>query len=215
MSSRLEILVELLHHQSEVALATHSVAMPGYPYATAVAFATDERHRPLVLISHLAEHTQNLAVDARASLAVARSLGGGEIARASLVGELLPLAGDDPAGKRYLRFHPAAARFLELGDFRFHRFEPKRIRIVGGFGQAGWLDGRLLVDAPHLALDEEETLLAAVAPKLPAGVGLLGIDAYGADLVIEGTRTRKTFARGPVVGAAPDAYLTELIGEKS
>ena len=210
MPSRLAILIDLLHTPGEAALATHSVAMPGYPFATSIAFATDEHHRPVLLISRLAEHTQNLAADARASLMVARSLGDGEIARVSLVGEVLPIDADSRLVSRYLRFHPAAERFLQLGDFRFHRFEPTRIRVVGGFAQAGWLDGHQLIAAPHLPLDEEARLLDAAQPTLPAEVALLGLDAYGADIRVGGTRSRRAFKAGPVVG---DAVLTTLSRE--
>lgn len=210
MTSRLNSLIELLHTPARLALATHSAAMPGYPFATAVAFATDERHRPLVLISQLAEHTQDLAGDARASVAVATSRTGGEIARASLIGEMRPIEADALLVERYLRFHPAAERFLELGDFRFHRFEPRRIRVVGGFAQAGWLDGQQLVSAPHLAPAEEAELLPAARALLPAGVGLLGLDAYGADTVVGDSRRRISFTPGPV---AADALLAALAAQ--
>ena len=203
------MLIELLHTPAELALATHSAAMPGYPFASAVAFATDEHHRPLVLISRLAEHTRNLARDARASLAVARSLGDGEIARASLVGEMHAIDADARLVERYLRFHPAAERFLQFGDFQFYRFEPKRIRVVGGFAQAGWLDGARLVDTPGLTLAEEEQLLVAARAVLPEGVGLLGLDSYGADVIVGATRSRKTFKGGPLAG---DAVLAALSG---
>lgn len=211
MPSRLETLIELLHTSSEAALATHSVAAPGYPFASAVAFATDEYHRPVLLISRLAEHTQNLAADARASLMVARSLGAGEIARASLIGAVRPLEADAALVRRYLRFHPAAARFLQFGDFRFHRFEPQRIRVIGGFAQAGWLDGRQLLAAPHLPLADELALLDAAAAKLPAGVSVLGLDAYGADLMVNGARRRQTFPAGPLDAAAAWQALAQSL----
>jgi hypothetical protein len=210
MASRREILLDLLHSASEAGLATHSAALPGYPFASAVAFATDEHHRPVLLISRLAEHTQNLAADPRASLVVSRILGGGEIARASLVGELVPIDADPRLSARYLRFHPAGGRFLEFGDFRFHRFEPRRIRIVGGFGQAGWLDGSDLANAPSLALEEEARLIGAAAPRLPANITLVGLDPYGADILVDGERRRHGFAAGPVLG---DALLAALLRE--
>lgn len=202
MRSRLAILIELLHTPGEIALATNSLAMPGYPYSTTVAFATDEHHCPVVLISRLAEHTRDIAADSRVSLSVAKSLGDGEITRASMIGHLLPIDADPGLERRYLRFHPAAERFLRLGDFRFHRFEPERVRVVGGFGQAGWLDARQLLDAPHLSLDEEAGLIEKSASALPDGVSLLGLDAYGADAVIRGNRGRIGFRDGPVAGEA-------------
>ncbi len=210
MPSRLEILIDLLHTAGDAALATQSAAMPGYPLATSVPFAIDEHHRPVMLISRLAEHTQNLTADARASLMVARSLGEGETARASLVGEIVPIEADARLVARYLRFHPEAERCLQLGDFRFHRLQPSRIRIVGGFGNAGWMEGARLIEAPHISLDEEAKLLTEARPRLPAAITLLGIDAYGADVIVRETRSRRTFDTGPV---AHDAVLPTLLRE--
>jgi heme iron utilization protein len=207
MPSRLELLIDLLHSYGDAALATHAAAMPGYPLATALPFATDEHHRPVLLISKLAEHTRNLMADPRASFLVARMREGGEIARVSLVGEVLPIDADARLIDRYLRFHPEAERFLQLGDFRFHRFEPRRVLVVGGFGKAGWLDGERLLDAPHVPLDLEARLLAAAGTTLPDGATLLGVDAYGADVVVAGVRRRITFAAGPVVAEALAATL--------
>ena len=207
MPTRLETLIDLLHASSDAALATDSAAMLGYPFATAVPFATDAHHRPLLLISKLAEHTRNLAADSKASFLVARALGEGETARVSLVGEVLPIDADARLVDRYLRYHPEAERFLQFGDFRFHRFEPNRILVVGGFAQAGWLDARQLLDAPQLPLGLEAELLDAAKPNLPEGVALLGLDAYGADVVAGGIRRRLTFTAAPVVG---DALLANL-----
>jgi putative heme iron utilization protein len=138
MRSRLEILIDLLHGAGDAALATQSLSMPGFPFASAVPFATDERHRPLLLISRLAEHTQNLNADARASLLLSRPLGDGEMARVTLLGQVAPAEASQELVARYLRYHPEAERFLRLGDFAFHRLEPVRIRVIGGFAQAGW-----------------------------------------------------------------------------
>ncbi|MDD5250970.1 MAG: pyridoxamine 5'-phosphate oxidase family protein, partial [Rhodocyclaceae bacterium] len=188
MPSRLEVLIDLLHAQGDAALATHAAAMPGYPLATAMSFATDEHHRPVLLISRLAEHTRNLAADPRASFLVARVQEHGEIARVSLVGEVLPIEPDALLVDRYLRFHPEAERFLQLGDFRFHRFEPQRVLVVSGFGKAGWLDGQRLLDAPHVALEPEAQLLDEARAAMPDGATLLGVDAYGADVAAAGVR---------------------------
>lgn len=210
MLSRLELLVELLHSRGDAAWATQAVAVPGYPLATAVSFATDEHHRPLLLISKLAEHTRNLAADPRASFMVSTVLEGGEIARISLVGEVVPIEAEPLLVARYLRFHPEGERFLALGDFRFHRFEPRRALAVGGFGQAGWIDGERLVAAPSLPLAVEAQLLGEAAALLPQGTALLGLDAYGADLAVAGARRRLRFPAGAVVA---DAMLATLARE--
>ena len=166
MKSRSENLIDLLHGCSDAALATHSLAVPGFPFVTALPFATDERHRPVFLISGLAEHTQNLAADARASLLVRRLLPAGEMVRATLVGHVRPIDAEPLLVARYLRYQPDAERFLQLGDFRFFRLEPVRARIVGGFAQAGWLAGDRLTDSPALPLNEEAELPRFAAAAL-------------------------------------------------
>jgi putative heme iron utilization protein len=202
MASRLDILVELLHAHGEATLATHSLALPGYPLATAVSFATDDHHRPALLISTLAEHTRNLAADARASFLVTRVLEGGEIARISLVGDVARIEATAELRARYLRYHPEAERFLQLGDFHFHRFEPKRALVVGGFGKAAWIDGQRLVDAPAIPFDVESRIVEQAQAIVPAGMQLIGVDAFGADVIVEGVRRRYTFSVGPVVAEA-------------
>lgn len=207
MASRLATLIALLHSQGDAALATHAVAAPGYPLATAVAFATDEHHRPVMLLSKLAEHTRNLAVDPRASFLIAHVGEGGEIARISLVGEVRPVEDDAALRRRYLRFHPEAERFLQLGDFGFQRFEPQRALVVGGFAKAAWLEGKRLLDAPSLALDLEAVIVDDAQRRAPAGTTLLGVDAYGADLLVDGARRRLSFSVGPVLADALPATL--------
>ena len=211
MASRLKTLVELLHAPGEIALATHSAAMPGYPYATSIAFANDEHHRPLFLISRLAEHTRNLIADPRASLLVARALGDGEIARASMLGSVAAIQPTPLLAARYLRFHPEAQRFLQLGDFCFYRFEPLRIRVVGGFAQAGWLDGKQLLDAPSISLEDEARLIDEAGPGISCKLALLGVDAYGADYLADGLRRRVAFATAPVLAAAAGAALARAL----
>ncbi len=202
MLSRLELLVDLLHSAAEASLATLSVAVPGYPFASMVPFVTDEHHCPLFLISSLAEHTKNLLASPRASLLIARSLGDGEMARVSLVGDVKPCAAAPLLVARYLRYHPAAERFLQLGDFHFHRFVPVRVLTVGGFAKANWLEGKRLFEAPHFALESEAKEIQQIEGLLPPGMRLLGIDGYGADVETAAGRQRIRFGAGPVLGEA-------------
>jgi heme iron utilization protein len=195
MLSRLELLVELLHTARDAALATQSVSLPGYPFATAIPFVADQRQRPVFLISALAEHSRNLAADARASLMLATALGDGETARITVVGDVAPIDADPALVARYLRYHPPAERFLQLGDFRFHRLEPTRVLTVGGFARAAWLDGEQIAAAPALDPEQEAVLLADVVP--PPGMRLLGIDPWGIDLAAPAP-IRLRFDDGPL-----------------
>jgi hypothetical protein len=213
MPSRLKTVIELLHTAGELSLASHSVSITGYPFATSLNYITDEHHRPILLMSRLAEHTQCVLADSRAGAVVARTVGDGEIARASFVGDVVRIEPSPSLVERYLRYHPAAQRFLQLGDFHFYRFEPKRIRVVGGFAQAGWLDGKQLLDAPSIPLTDEANLINSRQPLLPDHVTLLGVDAYGVDYVQAGIRQRTVFNSGPVVGEVTAAALSRLLAK--
>ena len=196
MESRLDTLIDLLHRCADGALATHSLAVPGYPFATAVPYAPDERHRPVFLISGLAEHTQNLAADSRASFLVWRPLGDGEMVRATLVGNMERFAAEPLLVDRFLRYQPEMERLLAFGDFAFFRLQPERIRIIGGFAQAGWLEGARIAVPPSLTFAAERDLLASLGPCPDCDI--LGIDPFGIDLRRPSGRDRRVFADGPV-----------------
>lgn len=211
MPSRLEILIDLLRASDAAAMATHSLAMSGYPYATAVAYAADEHHRPVMLLSHLAEHTQNILAENKASVLLSRPLGNGEMQRVSLVGHVVPRQRPPLLAARYRRYHPEAERFLQLGDFHLYCLEPVKIRVVGGFAQAGWLDGGKLLDAPSISLEDEAKLLQDISTSLPQGLALLGVDAFGIDYVKGEARRRMRFDSGPVLADVAAAALAKLL----
>lgn len=207
MLSRLELLIDLLHSAPDAALATVSSTLDGYPFASVVPFATDANHRPVFLISGLAEHTRNLTANPRASLMLAHAMGGGEMARVSIMGEVAPMDTDELFVRRYLRYHRHAERFLQLGDFRFYRLEPLRALTIGGFAKAGWLEGSRLLEAPSISLGDEATLLRQIdgeCDALSARCVIRGIDAFGADISMDGSPVRLRFEAGAV---PQDAWL--------
>ncbi|MFP3548970.1 hypothetical protein SB748_36890, partial [Rhizobium sp. SIMBA_035] len=77
---------------------------------------------------------------------------------------------------------------LELGDFTFWVMHVERLRYIGGFGAMGWLDGNDIDDLDPLDAGEEDALIAAFEanPARRAGLELLGVDRYGADLALDG-----------------------------
>jgi len=213
MLSRLELLVDLLHSVPDAALATHSTTLEGFPFASVAPFVTDAHHRPVFLLSGLAEHSRNLRANPRASLMIVKPLGEGESARVSLLGEVHPIAAEPLLVERYLRYHPHAERFLQLGDFTFHRFEPAKVLTIGGFAKANWLEGSRLIEAPALTLDDEAALLAAYREAPRADCRLRGADAFGADAIIDETPLRIRFASGPVTPPTREAWVVAFHAE--
>jgi heme iron utilization protein len=209
--------VHLLHQVSTGTLATHAREPHGFPYPTLLPFAPDARHRPVILVSRLAEHTRNLQGDPRAGFLVAHTNGEDVLnaPRMTLLGLFEPSDADaeSPLARRYLRYHPDAARYLALGDFTFWTLHVERLRYIGGFGAMGWLDGADLDTLDPLAAEEEDTLIRffEAHPARRDGLALLGVDRYGADLVIDGVRTRYVFEAPQTDGQSLHAVLADCL----
>jgi heme oxygenase (biliverdin-IX-beta and delta-forming) len=134
----------LVHLGRMGTLGTVSRRHPGHPFVSVMPYAPDERGRPLLLISTLAMHTQNLEADPRASLLVAQAGGGDDplaLARVTLMGRGLRLPAADRARARetYLARHPNAANWVDFDDFAFWRLDLTDVYFVGGFGAMDWL----------------------------------------------------------------------------
>jgi hypothetical protein len=210
MKPRADDAIQLLHAAAFGVLATQAAGLPGYPYASILPFVTDEQARPLFLVSGLAEHTQNLRQDPRASFLV-WAAGAGSVltgARATLVGRAEPFQPEALLVERYLRYQPDAAQYLNLPDFGFWRLVPERLRYIAGFGRMGWIEGEALAQAPHLAPADEAALIAHLQVRLPKSLRLLGLDAHGADLGDGEARLR---IRYPAPVAAPAMVEPALI----
>src|SRR5258708_34795634 len=85
----------LIHLGRTGSLATLSRKLPGWPFASIMPYAIDDAGRPLILISSMAMHTQNLVGDPRASLLVTQSETADPLgsARLTVIGEFSKLAG--------------------------------------------------------------------------------------------------------------------------
>lgn len=135
----------LVHQARTGTLATVSRRHPGHPFASLMPYADDARGRPLLLVSAMAVHTQNLLVDPRASLLVTRQDATDEplaAGRVTLMGEVRQVPQDEAAEVRaaYLARHASAGSWVDLGDFAFRRLEVTDVYFVGGFGVMGWVD---------------------------------------------------------------------------
>ena len=94
-------------------------------------------------LSRLAWHTQDLAIDARISLAVCESDDGRAdpqtLARVTLRGEAAEWpAGNpqaEPLRRAWLERFPASAVTFDLADFSFWRVAPRDARFVAGLGR--------------------------------------------------------------------------------
>lgn len=179
----------------------------GLPYVSLVTPATCHDGSPLLLLSKLADHTQNLLADPRASLLFALTDGHANpqtAPRVTVMGRFEP--SDAMADRaRYLARNPGAALYAGFADFGIWRMAPERFHFVGGFGRAVWLDAKHVLLDPKIAADFAESeydLIERFSQKTP---GVCGVDADGIDLGQEDSAVRRLLFDRPLT--SPDAAL--------
>lgn len=205
----------------------------GMPYTSLVTLATEPAGNPVMLISRLAVHTQNLMADARCSIMCdAQSMAGGgrgaddplALGRVTLIGRAGRIA-PEPVRARFLARHPGAEMYVDFSDFGFYALQVERAHFIGGFGRIVDLPGADLVLDPeqagalaraepdiiaHMNDDHSDAIqlfATALLGEPAAHWRMSGIDPAGLDLVSEAGTARLWFD-APVT--SPGAVRTEL-----
>ena len=109
----------------------------GSPYVSLVNVATSVDNAPVLLLSALARHTQNIESDSRASLLFTADAGAAEpltLGRLTLLGQLTHTRNLE-AKASFLERHPTASQYAGFTDFAFYRFEIAGAHFIGGFGR--------------------------------------------------------------------------------
>jgi len=226
----------LVHLARAGMLSTLSRRHPGHPFGSVMPYAPDPNGGPLVLISGMAMHTQNLEADARASLLATQPgwtedpLAGG---RVTLMGRAarVPDRERGAAREAYLARHPKAAFWVDFEDFAFWRLEVTDVYFVGGFAAMDWVTGEgyaaarpdPLADAAegileHMNRDHADalvTLARAHADAAAEEATMLSVDRLGFRARIRsGERlhgARISFPREVVTAEECRAMLIEMI----
>ena len=108
-----------------------------HPYASLVLIATEPDGSPILLLSRLARHTQNLERDPRASLLLDATDGLGDPlagGRVTLLGDVRPSTSLS-ARERFLARHPSAQAYAGFADFSFYQLGLSTAHFIGGFGR--------------------------------------------------------------------------------
>lgn len=192
--------MRLLLRRARIATLSTLSADDGGPYGSLANIATDHDGLPLIFVSRLALHTQNLMQDGRASVMVGEVPEKGD----ALVGQRVTVMGrfeqvqDDGLKQRYLARHPAAAFYAAFPDFALWRMTAGRVHGVAGFGRIETLaaaqvfprqDGFAGLAASALAHmnEDHDAAIQLYAQRLlgrsETGWRVAAIDPDGADLV--------------------------------
>lgn len=221
----------LLRRSRQGALAT---LMPGSgdPYCSLVNVASFSDGSPILLISRLARHTQNILKDSRVSLMLEERGEGDPLegARIMLAGRAEQAASGEEARlrRRYLAAHPSAEAFVDFKDFAFFRIKPSAAHLVAGFGRIVDLEpAQFLTDltgadalleaeqgaVDHMNADHRETMNLYATRLLGAEAAdwrCTGCDPDGLDMQAGGKTLRLDFPRRIVTPAALRHVLKEL-----
>lgn len=112
----------------------------GAPFASLVTVATDPGGAPLILVSRLSAHTQNMDADPRASILLAAAGRGDPLAHPRLtVSGRLEIAEGEAVRRRFLARHPKAELYVDFPDFTFRRLVVEAGHLNGGFARAARL----------------------------------------------------------------------------
>jgi hypothetical protein len=224
----------LLRRSRQGALAT-LMAGSGDPYCSLVNVASNACGAPVLLISALALHTQNILADDRVSLMLDERAAGDPLegSRIMLAGRA-EQAGPDEAPilrRRYLNAHPSAETFVNFKDFSLFRIRPTGAHLVAGFGRIVDLrPDQLLTDVSdagallaaeqdaidHMNADHREAMNLYATKLLgaePADWRCTGCDPDGIDMQAGSIVLRLAFPRRIVTPAALRQVLKELAGQ--
>lgn len=181
---------EVLLSCRQAVMATHSTALPGYPFTSVVPIACLPDGRILTLLSELAQHTRNVVLDSRVSLLFHddQAQDWQAAGRLSVMGKLepLPIQGTmrDQARASFFRLHPQQVDYDQDLDFTFWVLSPMRYRLIGGFARIKWLDH---IDPGLIGLDDAQRQRIEQALTAQYGAGqLLDVSRYGVQWLRKG-----------------------------
>lgn len=120
--------------------ALGSINKDGSPLVTLVAVATIEDGAPLLLLSQIAAHTQNILREPRASLLIEGTSDDPDpmtAPRLSLSGKMVALDESEiaKAKARFVEKHPGSEPYDTELDFSYYRLAIESVRFNQGFGR--------------------------------------------------------------------------------
>ena len=129
-------------------LSSLSKQVPGYPFGSVLPCALTPGGEPILFISTLAAHTQNILADPHVSFTVIEPNSSAETqasGRFTYLGIAEPVAEADRSTvrERFLSLVPSAQIYSDFGDFSLYTIRFTKGRYVGGFGAIGWIHADL------------------------------------------------------------------------
>ncbi len=223
----------LMRRARSAVLATSLSTENGWPYASLVTVAVDGDASPILLLSDLADHTRNLALDARAALLFERAsrLANPQAGPRLTVLGRIERSDVERHRARFLAHHPAAAAYAGFADFQVYRMHVERARYTGGFAEARWIQAVDLLFDPkaadaiaaceetvvrHMNTDHAETIdlyTNRLLDRKGEGWRLVAVDPEGCEMTCGAARARLDFPEAATDAVALRRTLIALAHE--
>jgi heme iron utilization protein len=134
-------------------LSSLSLSQQGFPFGSIVPYDLDQDLNLVIFVARIAEHYQNLSADGRASLTISDWFGAEDpqyYGRATLLAQFREVLEQEaaPIRQSYQTRFPGQIPQEILSSFVFMRGTTKKIRWIGGFARAAWLEGESLALEP-------------------------------------------------------------------
>ncbi len=205
----------------------------GWPSSSMITSVAAWDCSPVLMLSDIAYHAQNIQADARCAILFDGTAGYArpqEGPRVSVVGRLKKTK-DKKLHERFLKRHPGARLYAGFADFNFYKMNVEKFHFVGGFARAQWLNKRkaLLAKTDWAEIAESEPgiiehmnadhadALRLYGNKLLGKRGkhwrLIGIDPEGCDLVCGENIHRLNFDAKCTSAAEYRKKLVALVAE--
>ena len=206
---------QLLAGRLQCFVASQSLEHPGYPFGSVVPYCLDQAGIPLLLLSHLSQHTKNLIADPRCTFTILES-GNGDVqqqSRLSAIADCHSVASENSAAiERYFRYFPQTRSYYEQLNFRFFQLHPHRFHFNAGFATARWFGvNRIIVKNPlspevetallhtlrqdHLSKLRDALYKTNITRDIPTDLVIVGLDTWGIDLRLADRLLRLRFTQ--------------------
>ncbi|MEO1133733.1 MAG: pyridoxamine 5'-phosphate oxidase family protein [Cyanobacteria bacterium J06639_1] len=206
----------LLRDANHAILSTLSVQIPGYPFGSVVPCALTRACEPILCISDLAEHAQNIKRDPRVALTAIAPNSAPETqsgARFTYVGDakLVPEDQLDEVRSQFLALVPSARIYAGFGDFHFYTVSMVRGRYIGGFGAIAWVesDAFAIPDPMATAISLADLNQQLAAPLAAIDAVVVSVDRFGFNTLTAGETPHRWSLATPLdlAGAPPDLTI--------
>lgn len=124
-------------------LSTHSATEIGYPFGSVTPYIVTAQGDIAILISHLAEHTNNIIANPKVALTIFDPEDQNNPqanARITCLANAKQVEDSPHLSQSYIERFPESEIILQLPGFHFYLLELVKIRLVAGFGQVKWLE---------------------------------------------------------------------------